>query len=698
MALAILRFLESDDRRSRFQVDLGTNRFYTYAIAENKVIAEHGIKRLQDPHFTSQLIGAVPESSQGRTFLDVPHSQFDRRHRAIQITSYRTDKRESPAISNIVQVLIPSASSGSSSLSLGLEAMEKQSVDLIPFSYREAEPISSAMFLSSLTAMIPKILPALKTTATQAVNVAKKAMPAIAGALPTALPLLGTLVGAVGGGAPAQQQPTIGPDGQLIPAPDPGGQPGLMARLMQAATTPETAQQIAALLQQVSQVPPANPSPAVAQSYDTDATALSVPPQYVHEMAIPAALLTMLPSLMPLLQQVLSPETLKTVMDNLPSNKMLGAVTEGLKQVGGMIQESEKRTIDHLEKIMPQQTDMKEIHNLFRSLSLGMGGYSPVINYQRIEAVRLQITGATPLKLNGRSRLLYSRNHEVTFHLTVTTPQTIKQGTVQVVVKNPATLEVLLEQKFPVSAITSGSKLMPKLSVEQLKTLPANDEYLVCIYLLWSARSRRTGNTVQMGNSMTQLITVLGDYGFDRIEGQAQVVPLNDVNKHRAYWHNVWQGNFSSAVRQVNLDCKYYYVLESERANYARMETLVKTEVSGKKEQAGKLKTGLVLTPAGLNELVSQISKYPRLDVAQLAALSGSEFQKRFHHCAQTQVQFKGRGSDRIALWVYPEFKVQPVILKKVERVDEAGHIVTLSDHMVWFPLPTVAHFVGTKS
>jgi hypothetical protein len=696
MALAILRFLESDDRRSRFQVDLGTNRFYTYAIAEGNVVVEHGIKRLQDPVFTSPLIGALPESSQGRTILEVPHQQFDRRHRAIQITSYRTENRQSPAISNIVQVLVPTESFKSSSLSLGLDVMEKQSVDLIPFSYREAEPISSAMFLSSLTAMIPKILPTLKTTATQAVNVAKKAMPAIAGALPTALPLLGTLVGAVSGAAPAQQQPLYGADGQ--PVADPGGQPGLIARLMQAATNPDTAQQIAALLQQIKQVPPVAPTPAIAQSYDRDSTALSMPPQYVHEMAIPAALVTMLPALMPLLQQVLTPETIKTVMDNLPSNKMLGAVTEGLKQAGGMIQESEKRTIDHLEKIMPQQTDMKEVMNLFRSLSLGMGGYSPVVNYQRIEAVRLQITGATPLKLNGRSRLLYSRNHEITFNLAVTTPQTIRQGTVQVVVKNPATLEVLLEQKFPVSAIASGAKLTPKLSVEQLKTLPANEEYLVCIYLLWSARSRKTGNTVQMGNSMTQLITVMEGYGFDRIEGQAQVVPLNDVNKHRAYWHQVWQGNFSSAVHQVNLDCKYYYVLERERSNYARMETLVKTEVSGKKEQSGKLKTGLVLTPAGLNELVSQISKHPRLDVAQLIALSGSEFQERFHHCAQTQVQFKGRGRDRMALWVYPEFKVQPVILKKVERVDEAGHIVTLADHIVWFPLPTVAHFVGTQS
>jgi hypothetical protein len=400
---------------------------------------------------------------------------------------------------------------------------------------------------------------------------------------------------------------------------------------------------------------------------------------------------------MPLLQQVLTPETIKTVMDNLPSNKILGAVTEGLKQAGGMIQESEKRTIDHLEKIMPQQTDMKEVMNLFRSLSLGMAGYSPVPNYQRIEAVRLQLAGATPLKLNGRSRLLYSRNHEVSFAFTVTTPQTIKRATVQLVVKHPVTLEVLLEQKFPVEAIATGAKITPKLSVEQLRTLPVNEEYLVCLYLIWSARSRKSGDTMQMGNSMTQLITLMGDYGFDRIEGQAQIVPLNDVAKFRSYWHNVWQGNFSSDVHQVALDCKYYYVLEPDRPNYARMETLVKTEMSGKREQSGKIKTGLVLTPAGLNELISQISKHPRLEPAQLSAISTSEFQERFHHCAQAQVQFKGRGRDKIALWVYPEVKIQPVILKKAERVDSTGQIVTLSDQIVWFPVPTVAHFVGTK-
>jgi hypothetical protein len=262
MALAILRFLESNGTHSRFQIDIGTNRFYTYAVGEGKIQSDRGINRLQDPSFTSPLIGALPESSQGRTILEVPNQQFDRQHRAIQLTSFRTAQRQGPAISNIVQAIVPSAGLKSSSLSLGLEAMEKQSVDLIPFAYREAEPISSAMFLSSLTAMIPKLLPTLKTVSTQAVGAIKTAMPAIAGALPTALPLLGTLVGAVSGGGAAPQQPVMGADGQMVDPAAAASQPGLMARLMQAATNPETAQQIAALLQQIKTVPAAPPAAA----------------------------------------------------------------------------------------------------------------------------------------------------------------------------------------------------------------------------------------------------------------------------------------------------------------------------------------------------------------------------------------------------------------------------------------------------
>jgi hypothetical protein len=154
MALAILRFQESEGGKSRFQVDLGTNRFYTYAIASDQ-IHPNGLTLLKDPVYISPVIGPLAESSLGRTILEVPNDKFDRQHRLIQITSFRTADRVGPAYSEVIQV----TSIGTESLPAkllptkplpvfsGAKAMDKPPVEIVPFQYREVQPMSDAMFL-----------------------------------------------------------------------------------------------------------------------------------------------------------------------------------------------------------------------------------------------------------------------------------------------------------------------------------------------------------------------------------------------------------------------------------------------------------------------------------------------------------------------------------------------------------------------
>jgi hypothetical protein len=759
MALAILRYLGTEGSQSRFQVDIGTNRFYTYAIGTAERRSNHGLDLLNAPSYRSPLIGPLPDSSLGRTILEIPNDRFDTQHRFIQITSFRNEQRFGPAISEIVQGPVLSLSPVSAVppsakipvQSFSMEAAEEmysdhsisfssQEVYTVPFAYQEEKPVSSAMFLGALTSLIPKVLPVVSQV----------------------LPVVSGLVG--GGAAPAAGAVAI--PGTIAPGSQPGAEGP--ASFLQTVTNPDTLNLIQMLLQQVAAQPatgsanlpmpavgapplpsltappqnrgslppppptappqargvapaarPLPPPPVAAATRTTPAagrqvsrarsfdgttlledtetvSAFSEPSQYVHEMAIPAMLMQALPALMPVVEKVLNPETLRTLMDNMPVNKVLGTVTEGLKQVTGMIQQSEQRTREHIEKIMPEAINQQEVTNLFQNLSLGLARGNSKLNYQRVEAVRLKFQDLTMLKLNGRSRLIYLRDRGIAFPLKITTPRPIPAGTLHLMVKNPVTLEVLIDQQYSVGEVTSGAlKVLPKLSREELRRLPANEEYLICLYLVWSGKSKQTQQSIKLGTSVTQLMTLVGEYCFDRIEGPAEVVSLNDVKKFRPYWHKIWEGGFAEATREIRFDCKYYYTLEKDRINNARMETVTKMVKTEKAEQLGKLKSGVIFSPHELNALINHISPYPTLDDFQLRALLSSEFKTRFQQAASSQVKFQNNGGEKVALWVYPEFKLQQVMLKKVERTNEAGHVLELSEKPVRFPIPAVAHLIG---
>lgn len=265
--------------------------------------------------------------------------------------------------------------------------------------------------------------------------------------------------------------------------------------------------------------------------------------------------------------------------------------------------------------------------------------------------------------------------------------------------KHPNTLKVLIEQNYHIENATSGAvSVVPKISKEQLKKLAVNEEYLICVSLVWEGRSKKTQKVMQLGTSTMQLITLVGEYLFDRVEGTGQTVPLNDVDRFRSYWHKVWQGDFTEDVRRISFDCKYYYTLESKRTENARMETvtqLLEDDATGHKS---RLKSGLIVSPYGLNELLEQISQHPRLSDAELTALVGSEFKARFSHAARTQVNFKGKPRDTVALWIYPELKLQQVILKQVEQSQPNGNVQALKEHPVYFPMPALAHFIGVST
>ena len=127
------------------------------------------------------------------------------------------------------------------------------------------------------------------------------------------------------------------------------------------------------------------------------------------------------------------------------------------------------------------------------------------------------------------------------------------------------------------------------------------------------------------------------------------------------------------------------------------MQTLVQEgDESG--EGGARLKAGMILSPYALNALIPQISEHPTLSEEHLDALRTPDFAARCSQAARTQVKMRGRPGTGAALWVYPEVKMQRVVLQKAAEVNDAGHVLELTEESAHFPLPALVHVIGAAT
>jgi hypothetical protein len=159
----------------------------------------------------------------------------------------------------------------------------------------------------------------------------------------------------------------------------------------------------------------------------------------------------------------------------------------------------------------------------------------------------------------------------------------------------------------------------------------------------------------------------------------------------------VWQDSFSKDIARREYECKYYYLLKPELTDTEQAQTDVIEKEEGIRKATGRIKAGLLLSPNRLNELLPQISSQPSLSEAELKALLDPRFIDRVSLAARYSAKFGGRPERPAALWVFPEMKIQRIRLRQADQVDESGHIISLTDREVRFPIPVLAHFVGVE-
>ncbi|MBD2503164.1 hypothetical protein [Anabaena azotica] len=673
MALAFLQFQDSDEVHNRFQVDIGANKFYFYTIGDGELLHAKGLTLIKNPKYTSPLINYLPESNLGWTVLEVPKKEFDRKNRFIQITSFRTENQDGPAVSDIVEVLATNPPSNddlpvmSSNEAVVMETptdyyqpTNPPIVESVSFAYQEQPPVSEAMFLGTLASVVS--------------GVASKLLPTVTKALPHILPAVGSLLGGGSSNGSSVAQTNGAGNGTAILAKLLSDQETikqltilLQNKAKKSKSDDSVADILAKLLQQAAQV--AQGKSADADSETAGAISLGISQQQGLVDVVRA----------------FTVESGSTWEDaNHPLLQTFSAMTN-------LMLESPK-----LLSVAASLDSGSDVHYSTRHFSQGLAAPTQVPDFERVDGVRLQFANIRPQMIRGRTKALYRCDQDVAFPLNVDTPRTISRGELHLLVTNATTLEILIEDRYQVENVTSGRlAAVPRLSWRQLSRLKPNEDYIVSVALVWVGKSKTSHAHKRLGINATQLVNFTREYCFDRMGNAGEVIPLNDVEQHRGYWHKVWHGNFTGNMRRITWDCKYYFALEPERNSNARMETVSIVDDQDSTRQSGRMKTGLILSPYELNDLIGQISSYPQLEEAELAALMSSEFKDSFSQVAQNKVQFEGHRGDAVALWVYPEMKLQQVVLKKVEQTDGNGQVMQLSERSVYFPVPSVAHFIG---
>jgi hypothetical protein len=340
------------------------------------------------------------------------------------------------------------------------------------------------------------------------------------------------------------------------------------------------------------------------------------------------------------------------------------------------------------------------LYHLLEGLSTGQTRAGSRLNYRRVDAVKLAFAGTTSQTLYGRSRLAYRFGQDLGFPIDVETPKPIRNATLEITLKEAASLKLLHEKRQPVSNVEAGElSQSPSIPWHAISKARAGEDYLVTVTLCWNGKK----GSPKRGTSISQMITLVDDYAFDRVEDASpDLVPLSDWTRDRDFWHRVWDESFNArGLTRVRLSCEYCYVLEGQRTTNARMETRTKfTADKDASRREGQLKAGMILSPDALNRLLPRLSNGDQraLPDAQLHALRTPDFIDRFNQAAKTQVDLKGRRGESAALWIYPEMKLREVVLKRIGNVNEHGHVQDFEEETVKFPMPAMVHFVGASS
>jgi hypothetical protein len=663
MALSIVTVLDYTDQGINCKIDIGKSKYYQLVIGENRGPKE-GLPMLENTSI-SKLYGPLATDELGRRNIAVPLNIFTDKLNRLQLLSYTDENKNGLAISDSIAVRVSHIQNQRPAFSFSKNSTMENAFpnNHIPtyntaFSVKENK-MSSSMFWASL---LPVIGGAVKSLLPSLISKAPDLLRSVTGGIPSAP---ATTTGATAGA-------TAGASGNA---------------LIQLLNSPEVSALLQSLLQQT--LTPAPNTPAAPATARASSLQREIKTKY-SEAKIAPAVLAALPALMPLLQQLLSPETIGKVLDS--PQKMIGAVTDSIAKLGELGIASHEQDLAHLRALNPGTGPA--VDALLASFSMTVSENKKLVQYKRVSAVKVKFSDVETVDCEGKTCLIYEYSAKLVFPLEITTPKPIGRCLVQLTVKDLKSSKLLLIKNFNYKNTQSIASDYPSLEPSDYKNIASNNDYLVGVSLIFRGRKKEN-----LGAYASEIVHLTDRYIYASVGGKGETIPLNDTVLHRPFWHKIWSTRFSKELMRTSIHVKYYCVLTAEQDGIGKMETLtkpVKTE-----DRYGKtmlMKTGMKINIAELNKILPTISSYPSLNAAQMNAISGPEFCSSYHTVAQDIIKVDGFINEIAMFWAFPEVMIHELILKKITNRNAYGMVTDVESETVKFPLPSSLYLIGTKN
>ncbi|MBL6445550.1 hypothetical protein JMN32_04475 [Fulvivirga sp. 29W222] len=764
MALAILQLKGQEPGRYIFEADIGTNSWYEFKIGKSKR-KFRGMEFVDEVQYQSTLIKSPVKENTGfqtHFLISLESGKFEGDSRYMQLFSYKTKTKISPAISEVLTV-VPSVRDWNDDfklpkmMSMHQQTYDQQSIVVrnAPFKLKDNK-VSEAFFFNTLLGAVPgilnnalpmlgKLLPGLQSAAptiSKIADTAGKILPELTKVIPkdvkpgaegakqvlqnispeTISAILQIIQGQVGGSTNGHSNGSSKANGHAATqslqkySHDFAINPAMLmqlAPLLEKVLSPETIKAIgdnpvklfkavsdsALKFQKMELDHLEKINPGVDDpGLDSIVKGMAYGRPRYSQAKIAPALLAALPALMPVLQKVLSPDMIKAIGEQ-PVKLFNAIANAGLKHT--------QQELNHLEKINPGVDD-PAFDNIVNSMSVKS---AVSIDSTFSNMVSIKFLNAKGIIVAGKEKVVYDRRNKISLPIELQVSAkakeaviTIPKGIFQLIIQDGDTMEVLLEKKIKEKNIALGSPLdVVNLSSDEAKKLPVHKDLKVELTFNW-----KKGDKI-LGTFMNHYIVLTDGYLFQRAGSEFTThFVLNDVDQFRNYWHKIWEGGPTSHKRwKIDFECKYYYHLNEEDASIKKLSTRKKkVSDSAHSDDAGddyrrKISAKLKSGMEISLEAYNELLKLhdlPPLDQEKLNAFRSQEFVKQAATAARFSADFRGRQGETSALWAYPEGNFQSYTLSKVVAADATGMVTEVQDEEVQFPKFSSVHFIGTQS
>ncbi len=713
MALAILQLLAFQQPAAKFNIDIGTNKFYQLRIGKG-VERKGGIDWIDNVSF-STAVNARNGNDSGLLSLSneiaIPIARFDNGNGYIQLLSVKTPAGKSPAFSEVVR------------LPVGVTTINPIRRGGFGRSFSELDAMNGIG-----TFRQPRTVPCATygETYSKAASLEDLLSGIIKFAAPTVMKTLSGTQGAPGkngGAGPATSND--GTDGagivSLILKTLLGSLSGTGSTLsgMQSLSANERSNRF---------------SRTGADGYGNN---LSHPFIFGIDDAVIGTLIGPLVQILP---QLMNEANQKRVQLKQADNKI---VTDILSEVNRRMlleqlgqarstlspgQAPDQASIDALIKLLTQASSGQGSDPAAGSPALTAPTSPALVPVKPSIGKSLSLTGSeaapTPSKAilsfvmaealpwNGSTKLLFSRGAPIQLNLRLVIGDPIPKAPlpkaiVKFFFKDVSDHSLFLEKTFKEKDLAANSTRAFAFSLDDLSHLPANRDIAVVVQLRW--RSAATGvEHAALGSS--NIVVVNKYFVKDQAKEVGPERELTDMKKYRPFWNKIWEaplldgtaGDNMKYLWELDANVKYSVLLSPTQESNGLMQTkLLRGPIDQESltdRTEGRMKAGIELSIAELNKLLPLWDGESALNAEKLEAVKSESIARTNAGELVYNVKLKGKAAERGLVWVIPVFKLFEFTLNLLSKTNESGQVVAVTEQKARLPLPVSARIIGLRS